>query len=666
MARSPSSPRKFDPDYSQGKSAIAEVLAEVWKPRKIQRVVDWAFDNIRLPSKAAAEPGPLDFSRTPYAVGIAEAIEDPRNDAVVWVAGAQVAKTTLLMACALKKVCTEQSPSLLVLSTISLAEGFSKERLAPIIRNSPELSNQFGDSRAKDSNNTILYKESKSGGHLVLIGSNSSAEMRSRPVRDLYLDEVSSYAENKEGDVVDLLKQRQVTFFDRTTVLCSTPLFKGDRIESEYQKTDQRKYFVKCPHCEAWDWLKWRQVKWAKDEPDTAEYVCEHCETPWAEYQRRRAIQAGEWRGTATPSPGFEKIPGFHLSALYSPWLTLPQLAAQWMDAQGDRLKLQTFINTKLAEGFEISEYNDIDPVRLQGRAENYAPGTVPMGGLLLTAGVDVQKDRLVVSVYAWGEGEEAWLVAYLNLYGNPLLEPQMEGSPWPELDQLLDADFIHESGAPLPITLTNIDSGFATQDVYAYVRSRERRYRIRAINGLAGEREIVNPPTYPKIKGQEGSRNKDGLKLWGIGVSRAKKAIYSRLNLSTEGPRFIHFPRQMPLRFFEDLTGEQITIKYRNGFPHEVWELKPGRENHALDCLVYAYAAALHLRIDEPQYPWARLKAKILKSAPIAEDEPSAELEPKPKKTQRNKLTGKPKGGHFASIRNRNRSTPGRSPRRN
>jgi phage terminase large subunit GpA-like protein len=654
MVQSLNSPSKFEPDYTEGLAAIKQAIANVWAPRKPQKVVDWAFDNIRLPNKAAAEPGPLDFQRTPYAIGIANEIENPRNNAVVWVAGAQVAKTTLLVSCALKKVCTEQSPALMVLSTISLAEGFSKERLAPIIRTSPTLSAEFGDSKSKDSSNTILYKEGKGGGHLVLIGSNSSAEMRSRPVRDLYLDEVSSYSENKEGDVVELLKQRQVTFFDRTTVLCSTPLFKGDRIESEYLKTDQRKFYVECPHCHEWDWLKWRQVKWDKDQPETARYHCEHCEEEWAEYQRRRAISAGEWKATATPAPGFESTPGFHLSALYSPWLTLAQLATQWMDAQGDRLKLQSFINTKLAEGYEVSEYNDIDPVKIQGRAENYAPGTVPMGGLLLTAGVDVQKDRLVVSVYAWGEGEEAWLIAYLNLYGNPLLEPDMEGSPWPQLDALMDADYIHESGTPLKITLTNVDSGFATQDVYQYVRTRERRFRVRAINGLPGDREIVNPPTYPKIKGHEGTRNKDGLKLWGIGVNRAKKVVYSRINLVAEGARYIHFPRKMPLQFFEELTGEQITIKYKNGFPYEVWELKPGRQNHALDCLVYALAAAYHLRIDEPQYPWETLRKQIL-SEPLEVEEAQSPQQKRPK-TKRNKFTGKPQGGYFGKQKPTNR----------
>lgn len=658
--RSQSCPKTFDADYSKPEAELRAALAAVWVPYPKKSLVEWAYENINLPSKAGAEPGPLDFSRTPYAVAIAEEIQNSRNKAVVWIAGAQVGKTTLLAAVALMKSVVEKAPVLLAMSTISLAEGFSKERLQPTIKNSPTLSEEFGRSKSKDSENTILYKECKSGGHLVLIGSNSSAELRSRPLKVVLCDEVSSYMPNKDGDVVNLLKQRQVTFFDSTCVLASTPLFKGDRIESEYEATDQRRLFCRCPHCGAEQWLKWAQVRWQENQPQTALYKCESCEELWSEGQRRDAIQHGEFKPTATPKPGYENTPGFHLSALYSPWLSLAQLAAEWLEAQGDRLKLQTFINTKLAEGYQVSEFNDLDPNLLRERAEDYALGSVPMGGLVLTAGVDVQKDRLVFSCYAWGEGEECWLIAHLNLYGNPLLPEEQEGSPWPDLDQLLDADFIHESGSPLKITLTNIDSGYATQVVYKYVLSRERRFRVRAVDGQPGEKPIVNSPSYPQVTGK-GKRNKDGLALWGVGVNRAKKTLYSRFNLGTPGPRYIHFPQMVSPDYYQEITGEQIVIKYKNGFPREVWELKPGKENHALDCFVYALAAAYHLRLDSLQYPWRKLR-NSLKIEPEeavetiqAEDPPGDPPQLKPRSIKRpptNNFTSKPRGSYFGKSK--------------
>ena len=533
----------------------------------------------------------------------------------------------------------------MALSTISLAEGFSKERLQPSITISPKLVEQFGDAKSRDGSNTILYKEAKGGGHLILIGSNSSAEMRSRPIKVLLLDEVSSYQPNKEGDVVDLLIQRQVTFFDKITVLASTPLFTGDRILSEYEKSDQRRFFVHCPHCGAAQWLKWGQVKWPKGQPRAAQYECEECQAPWAEKQRRDAINAGYWLATSEPDPGYEKIPGFHISALYSPWQTLAQLAVQFYDAQGNRLKIQTFTNTKLAQGFEVREYNAVDYEEIQSRAESYAPGTVPMNGLVLTAGVDVQKDRLVVCIWAWGEGEESWLIAYLNLYGSPLLPIASDDSPWPQLDQLLGANYRHESGAMLKLSLTGIDSGYATQEVYKYVLARRRRYRVRAFDGLPGsKRPITAKPSFPQVDGF-GKPNKSGVKLWGVGTTLAKKTIYSRLALEAPGPGYLHTPQGTASDFYSELTGEQIVIKYKKGFPYEEWELRPGRENHALDCTVYALAAAHHLRINMPQYPWQNLRDS-LKVATQETPEPAPTQAPKPKPV--NKFTGKQRGEHF------------------
>lgn len=622
---------------------LDEAIADVWTPIEPQKIYQWALNNIKLPSKAAAEPGPLDFGRTPYALGILDEIEDTKNDAVIWIAGAQVSKTTVLVAAALKDVVVERAPAMLVLSTIGLAESFSKERLQPTIKESPSLLQAFGKSKEKSSENTILYKEALNGGHLILIGSNSSAELRSRPIKKLYLDEVSSYLPNKEGDVVNNLKQRQVTFFDSTTVLASTPVFKGDRIESEYEKTDQRRYFVDCPHCQQSQWLKWEQVKWPKDLPREAVYECEYCQRQWTEGQRHKAIRNGEWQPTATPQPGYEKTPGFHLSAIYSPWMTLAALAIEWMAAQGDRLKLQTFLNSKLAQGFEVAEFNDLDWVYLQSRCDSYQLGTVPAKGLLLTAGVDVQKDRLVVSVYAWGEGEESWLIAHLNIYGNPLLDSKHEESPWQQLDQLMAANYEHESGTLLKIALTNIDSGYATQDVYKYVLSRQRRFKVRAVDGLPGDREPVGPASYPQVDGK-GRRNKSGLALWGVGVNQIKEMIYSRLNLKQPGPGFVHFAAATPETYFKELTGERIEIRYKNGFPYKKWVLKPGHQNHALDCFVYATAAAYHLRVHYPQYPWSELRAAIAQPKGV-KDKSKAEPKPTPRRRRINKITGKPIG---------------------
>lgn len=635
---------------------LNQALIEAWTPRPKVSLADWAEANIYLPATVAAEPGPLRFARTPYLKAIADEIDNEHNTAVVWVAASQVSKTTLLASAALRDVVEGSAPTMLVLSTIGLAEGFSKERFSPMIAASSQLSLYFGNPKARDGRNTLDYKEAINGGFIKLIGANSAAELRSRPIKKLYLDEVSSYPPNKEGDVVNLLKQRQVTFFDATTVLASTPVFKGDRIESEYESTDQRKLFVPCPHCGHFQHLVWAQVRWEPGKPATAAYFCNQCDRPWAEYQRQKAIKDGEWRPTAAPKPGFERCPGFHLNALYSPWLTLETLTAEWLDAQGDRLKLQTFINTKLAEGYQVSEYNDLDPDGFAKRAEAYDLGTVPIGGLVLTAGVDVQADRLVFSVYAWGVGEECWLIDHYQIYGNPLLLPEAEGSPWPGLDIALAADYPHESGSQLKITLSNIDSGYATQDVYRYVLSRQKRFRVRAVDGRSTLKVLVDKAAYPQVDRKGKAKKNGGVQLWPVGVNVAKKILYSRLALTDPGPRYIHFPQKLAPNYYQELTGEQISIKYSRGFPQEVWELKPGRENHALDCFVYALAAAYHLRLDSPQYPWDTVRDTLAHRGEADAQASPTPSPPSSSKPQINKITGKPRGAWIGNQIGKNR----------
>lgn len=532
-----------------------------------------------------------------------------------------------MLASALYFIVEERAESAFCMSTISLAEGLSKERLSKIINTSPRLIESFGDPKARTSANTISYKEASNGGYIVLIGSNSSAEMRSRPLRCLWLDEVSSYAPNKEGDVVELLQQRQATFFNAVTMLASTPLLVGDRIDGELSKTDYRKFFVPCPHCDHKQFLRWAQFKWPKKE---CFYFCEVCDQPWEDWQRHDAVKKGEWRPTRTPDPGYEKVPGFHLPGLYSPWETGNKLMNRWLKSQGDPLKLQTFLNTKLAEGYQVSELNLVEWETLLERAEDWQEGTVPLGGLVLTAGVDVQKDRLVVVVDAWGQGLERWTILYLEINGDPLMLGRGE-SPWDGLVQILETEFKHDGGKTLKISRCNIDSGNDTDTVYRFVRTHQKDHPVFAVKGLRGNGEIIVPVTYPDLR-KDGKRQKKGIALWGVGVSKAKKHIYSRLKMETFGYGYHHFPL-LNRQFFKELVSEKITEKFVNGFVTEVWELPEGADNHALDCAVYSLAAAYHLRLDKVNYPWAKLRKSLTTEETLEEEtsEQPTEQPPQP-----------------------------------
>jgi len=293
--------------------------------------------------------------------------------------------------------------------------------------------------------------------------------LRSTPARYIFLDEVDAYpaSADEEGDPVSLAEARSLTFAHRRKVfLVSTPTIRGlSRIEREFEASDQRRYHLPCPHCGHVQWLKFERLRWDKGRPENAEYHCEGCDTPIAEHHKTAMLEAGEWRATAEPEdPG---TVGYHLSALYSPvgWLGWARIARAHEAARGSDEAMRAFRNTVLGETWmETGEAPDWQ--RLAERREAWASGTVPAGGLFLTAGADVQKDRIEVDVWAWGRGLESWLVDHIIIEGGP-------GDPdcWQTLTDLLGRTWAHASGQHLTIARFAIDSGFETSAVYGWAR---------------------------------------------------------------------------------------------------------------------------------------------------------------------------------------------------
>jgi hypothetical protein len=305
-----------------------------------------------------------------------------------------------------------------------------------------------------------------------MTGANSAVGLRSMPVRYLFLDEVDAYPLDVEGegDAISLAEARTRTFARRKIFIVSTPTIAGaSAIEREYEASDQRRYFVPCPHCSHRQWLRFEQLRWEKGRPETAAYVCESCETAIAEHHKTWMLEHGEWRATAE---GAGKTAGFHLSSLYSPlgWRAWREIAAAWEAAvskeSGSAAAIKTFKNTELGETW-VEEGEAPDWQRLLERREDYAIGTIPAGGLLLTAGADVQKDRIEVSVWAFGRGKEAWLIEHRVLMGDTARD-----AVWKALGGMLAETWTHASGAAMPLARLALDTGFATQEAYAFVRA--------------------------------------------------------------------------------------------------------------------------------------------------------------------------------------------------
>jgi len=553
------------------------------KPPTDLKLDEWADKYRRLSAESSAEAGIWNTNRAAYQRGMMQAISDPTIENVVFMTGAQVGKTEIINNAIGYFIHNQPSPMLVVQPTLEMAKMWSNDRLAPMLRDTPVLKNAVKDARSRDSGNT-LYQKSFSGGYIAIVGANSAAGLASRPVRCVFLDEVDRYPHSagSEGDPIDLARARTKTFsYNRKIVMVSTPTNKGaSRIEAAYEESDQRMYFVPCPDCDHKQTLKWSQVKWEQDKPETAHYICEECGSVWDEAKRLRAIRFGEWQATA-PYTG---TAGFHLNGIYSVWVGLDRAAKEFLAAKKLPDTLRVFINTYLAESYE-QEGERVDDYAVAERAEVFGD-RLDSRIQVITAGIDTQDDRLAIEVVGHGRDEETWSLSYKELYGDPST-PQL----WQDLDNELKATYITEDNRKLDIRAACIDSGgHYTQAVYNFVRSREGR-RIFAIKGMAGEsRPIVSRP----------SRNNIGkIRLFTLGVDNIKELIFSRLKIIIEGAGYCHFPNDRPDEYFKQLAAsEKIVTKFHKGFPRREF-VKTRTRNEALDCRVYAIGALAILNLN-------------------------------------------------------------------
>ena len=456
-----------------------------------------------------------------------EAINDPEVDEVVIMTSAQVGKTEVLLNAIGFYISHDPSPILIVQPTLEMAQAFSKDRLAPMLRDTPALKGKVKDARSRDSNNTTLQKVFP-GGRISISGANSPASLASRAIRIVLCDESDRYpaSASTEGDPISLARKRSATFHNRKCVLTSTPTVKGaSRIETAFEASDQRRFFLPCPHCGIFDHLTWKQVHWSEGRPEQAAIVCSSCGSVWTEAERLKALRLGEWRAAAP----FKGIAGFHLNALYSPWTRLSEIAKEFIEAKKLPDRLKVFVNTVLGESWEDAG-EQVDDHGLFARREEFEQ-PIPREVVVITAGIDVQDDRIEVETIGWGRDEETWSLDYRTIYGDPTSPPI-----WQELDTHLLQTFEHPTGIELPVKAVCIDSGHHTNAVYSFVKPREGR-RIFAIKGVGGEsKPLVGRPT---------KNNIGKVRLFPIGVNTAKELLFSRLRITEAGPGYCHFPME-------------------------------------------------------------------------------------------------------------------------
>jgi phage terminase large subunit GpA-like protein len=510
-----------------------------------------------------------------------DACSDPNIKQVVIMSGAQLGKSEALLNIIGYHIEHDPSPILLMQPTVEMAQSFSKDRITSgLLSTTPSLRGKVKDPRARDSGNTTLHKTFP-GGALSMVGANSPAGLASRPIRIVLCDEVDRYpvSAGEEGDPVALATKRAMTFWNRKIVLVSTPTDKGaSRIESAYQESDQRQYYVPCPHCDHMQTLRWAQVQWTEKKASTAAYYCEECGAAWSDVQRHKAVSNGRWVAAAP----FYGIAGFHISSLYSPWVSIPDAVDEFLKSKRDPMRLKTWINTFLGETWE-EQGDQVDEMDLIERSENWGD-ELPEEVLLLTAGVDVQDDRLEVEIVGWGRGEESWSIAYETMYGDP-----SSAELWNRLDITLARKFDHPRGEMVIRSVCVDSGGHYTQQVYNYARLRSGR-RVFAIKGIGGEgKPIVGRPT---------KNNIGKINLFPVGTDTAKELVYARLKIREEGEGYCHFPVGRSDEYFRMLTAEKKVTRYFKGRPRTEWA-KVRTRNEALDCRVYATAALAILNLN-------------------------------------------------------------------
>ena len=565
-------------------------FASALKPDPDLTISQWA-DQYRILSRVSAgEPGRWRTPRTPFLREIMDCLSPASPfTRTVFMKPAQIGGSEVLLNMLGYIIHYAPGPAMLVEPTVELAKRFSRQRIAPLIENTSVLADLVSDPRERDSGNTILAKEFP-GGVIVATGANSSVGLRSMPARYLLMDEVDAYppsastgaAGTEEGDPVDLAIRRTATFANRQIAMVSTPtIAEVSRIEQAYLESDQRKYYVPCPHCGTFQVLRWAQVKWPDRKPAEAWYECERCHGQVADHHKPEMLEGGQWRAEA---PGDGETAGFWLNGLYSPWNTWGQLAKDFLRARKSPERMQTFTNTVLAETFQQAGAMKTDASELLARRQPYRPDLMlPEGVVLITLGADLQADRIEIEIVGWGRDEESWSLAYIVLPGNPA-QPDL----WDGFDKILSLTFEHPCGQELEIAAGCMDSGFEPATVQQFCIDRMRRRalpKIYPIKGAAGQR-----PVWPRMH----SKSKDNRPLWVIGVDPAKEALYARLKITEPGPGYCHFPisDQYDLGYFEQLTAETCRVRYTKGFAHREWTKKAGARNEALDARCYAYAA--------------------------------------------------------------------------
>ena len=590
------------------------------KPPPQLNLVEWA-DTYRYLGANNAEPGRWRTDRVEPARQPMLSISNPKVSEITIMSCIQLMKTELMINTAMFYMHQEPSPLMYVAPKKETAEAWSKERLVTNINVTPVLKDIFSGNR-RGEGNTILQKQFP-GGQISIVSAGNPTDLAMRPCRILLFDEVDKYEKNVgagaggeggEGDAIGIAWGRSTTYGKRAKkiVACSPTVDGGSRIQDEYLKSNQCVFLQKCPHCGFEKELTWLDVKFPEPDPETGEltHIGSHiacdaenggCGKPWSEGDRLRSIRTGRYMAKR---PEVTWHHGYKATSLSSPFTPVELLVKEFLAAMGNTQLLKVFYNTRMAQPWkEVGEQPDWKT--LHDRREHYTMDRLPRGALMITCGIDVQRKGIFFEYVAWGRRKENWSIDCGYIEGDISTQEMRD-----EVYRLTDRVFKSCTGVDMMSERTCIDSGDQTQIVYGVVREYPGD-RLVAVKGEKKENlnTIIGTPT-PVDVNVDGVRHSRGLMKWNVGSSVTKEQFYAWLNLTTptetelaEGrlypSGYCHFPNAYDEEYFKQITGEQYIRKEdKRGFVTYEWD-KVRKDNHFLDCRVYARAGAAMLQID-------------------------------------------------------------------
>ncbi len=589
---------------------MARAAISIVAPPPLLSLTEWADHYRYLSSESSAEPGKFLTARVPYQRAIMDAITDPEVEVVVLMMASQTGKTEIMNNAVGYYIHQDPAPMMMVQPTKEMGEAWSKDRLVPMIRDTPALNALINVESRRDGENKILHKKFP-GGHLTIAGANSPASLASRPIRVLLMDEIDRYPRSakKEGNPVKLARKRTQTFWNRKIIVSSSPTIKGEsRIEEMYEHSDKRRLWVTCPHCGEMQILVFEHLRWPDGEPENAHYVCALNECIISDGDKYFMLAHHEWRAEER----FNGIAGFHLPSFYSPYVAFSEFAKKVMESKKDPEDLKVFINTELAETYEENlDGEGLEADQLTHNMSDYQGA--PEGVLVITMAVDVQDDRLEFEILGWGMDEESWSIRYDAIHGDPGTQ-----EVWRDLEDIIETTILHARGSEMPIACITVDAGgHHAESVYLFCKKKQRQgRRVYPVRGYSvSGRPVIGKPS---------NNNSHKVKMFYVGTDTAKDTIFSRLKIEHPGAGFCHFPADYPESYFTGLVSEKLVKRYQRGRSTKQYVKKTASaRNEPLDLRVYNMAA---LKILNPTFAKLHLRLEKLtekKPPPDSEDPP-------------------------------------------